>query len=143
MPGFHHAVAGAFAGNRQPVELAREADGEIANVDHFLHLAQALGEDLPGLDGDELAQRVLFGAQLLAQQAHQLATLRRGHLTPGGKRLLRLGNGLAGLLGAVGAQGANGRAIDGAVHGQTAADVIGAIDPQLLQDGGGLLGEGG
>ncbi|RMW98932.1 hypothetical protein EBQ26_06435 [Allofranklinella schreckenbergeri] len=43
----------------------------------------------------------------------------------------------------MGAQGANGRAIDGAVHGQTAADVIGAIDPQLLQDGGGLLGEGG
>jgi hypothetical protein len=43
MPGFHHAVAGALGGHRQAVELAREADREIADVDHFLHFARAFG----------------------------------------------------------------------------------------------------
>jgi hypothetical protein len=43
MPGFHHPVAGAFGGDGQTVELAREADGEIADVDHFLDFAEAFG----------------------------------------------------------------------------------------------------
>ena len=34
VPGFHHAVAGALAGDGQAVQLARQAHGEVADVDH-------------------------------------------------------------------------------------------------------------
>ncbi len=64
---------GRSRGDRQAVELARQADGEVADVDHLLHFAEAFAGDLAGLDGDEAAQRLLVGAQLLAEQAHQLA----------------------------------------------------------------------
>jgi hypothetical protein len=36
-------VAGALAGDGQAVQLARQADREVADVDHLLHLAEALG----------------------------------------------------------------------------------------------------
>ena len=56
MPGFHHAVAGALGGDGQAVELARQADGEIADVDHLLHFAEAFGRDLAGFDRDQPAE---------------------------------------------------------------------------------------
>ena len=46
----HHAVAGALGGDGEAVELAREAAGEVADVDHLLHFAARLGDDLAGLD---------------------------------------------------------------------------------------------
>jgi hypothetical protein len=33
----------------------RETDGEIADVDHLLHFAEAFGQDLASLDGDQSA----------------------------------------------------------------------------------------
>ena len=93
MPGLHHAVARPLRGDGEAVELAREADGEVADVDHLLHLALALLQDLAGLDGDELAERRLGRAQLLAEQADQLAAPRRRHLAPGLERAVRLGDG--------------------------------------------------
>jgi len=62
MPGFHHAMARTFCGDRQAVKLAGEADREVADVDHFLHFAETLGADLAGLDGDQAAEVVLGGA---------------------------------------------------------------------------------
>jgi hypothetical protein len=62
MPGFHHAVLGALGGQREAVELARQADREVADVDHFLHFARAFGRDLAGLQRDEAAQ-VALGAR--------------------------------------------------------------------------------
>ena len=47
---------GALGGDGQAVELARQADGEIADVDHLLHFAEALGGDLAGLEGDQAAE---------------------------------------------------------------------------------------
>ena len=47
---------GPLAGDRQAVELARQPDGEVAHVDHFLDLALALGADLARLEGDQEAQ---------------------------------------------------------------------------------------
>ncbi len=47
---------GALAGDRQSVELARQADGEVAHVDHLLDFALALAADLAGLEGDQQAE---------------------------------------------------------------------------------------
>ncbi len=50
MPLLHQPVAGAFAGDRQAVQLPAETDGEVADVDHLLHLAERLALDLADLD---------------------------------------------------------------------------------------------
>ena len=54
MPLLHQSVAGTLAGDRQTVQLAAEPDGEVADVDHLLHLAECLALDLADL---ELNQR--------------------------------------------------------------------------------------
>ncbi len=79
MPGLHHPVVGALGGDGQAVELARQADREVADVDHLLHFAEAFGDDLAGLERDQAAELGLGGAQLLAEQPHQLAAPRRRH----------------------------------------------------------------
>jgi hypothetical protein len=82
-----HAVAWALAGHGDAVELAREADGEVGDVDRLLHLAEALGADLADLERDERAERVL-GAELVADGADDLAAHGRGDLkdsAPGGR----------------------------------------------------------
>ena len=73
MPGLRHPVAGPLRGDGEAVQLPRQADGEIADVDHLLHFAQALRDDLADLERDERAERLLRGAQLLAEQTHELA----------------------------------------------------------------------
>ena len=82
VPGLEHAVAGPLGGDRAAEELAREADREVADVDHLLHLAEALLRDLAGLERDERAERLLLAPQLLAEQPHELAAARRGHVAP-------------------------------------------------------------
>ena len=82
VPGFHHPVVGALGGNRQAEQLARQTDRIIANIDHFLHFAKAFGGDLSGFERHQTAQIGLGGAQFFAQQAHEFATARRGHLAP-------------------------------------------------------------
>src|SRR5581483_10442870 len=84
----HHAVAGALALHGVAVELAREADGEVGHVDHLLHLALALGEDLAHLQGDQGAQVVLVPAELLAHLAHDEAAQGRGRHAPAQERLV-------------------------------------------------------
>src|SRR5262249_59455411 len=69
MPGLDHAVFGAFGGDSQAIELARQSDGEVANVDHLLNLAEAFGDDLADLDGHETAKCFLVHPQLLSEQA--------------------------------------------------------------------------
>ena len=83
MPGLGHAMAGALRGDGETVQLPREADGEVADVDHLLHFAEALGDDLADLERHQRAQGLLRGAQFLAKQAHQFAPPRRGNLAPG------------------------------------------------------------
>ena len=48
---------GRSDGDGQAMQLARQADREVADVDHLLHLAQAFGEDLAGLERDQRAER--------------------------------------------------------------------------------------
>ena len=47
VPLLEHPVARALGGDREAVELARQADREVADVDHLLHLAEALRAILP------------------------------------------------------------------------------------------------
>ena len=88
MPGLGHPVAGPLGSDHEAVQLARQADGEIADVDHLLHFAQALGDDLAGLERHQRAERLLRGAQFLAKQAHELAPPGRRNLAPGQEGLV-------------------------------------------------------
>src|SRR3546814_11964208 len=78
MPGLHHPVIGPLGGDGEAVELARQADGEVADVDHLLHFAESIGDNLPRLEADEAGQRLLPFAQHLAELAATLASTRRG-----------------------------------------------------------------
>ncbi len=70
-------MVGALGLDRQAVELARQADGEVADVDHLLHFAEPLGLDLADFDRHQPAELGLGGAQFLAEQADELAAARR------------------------------------------------------------------
>jgi hypothetical protein len=67
----------------EAVELAREANREIANVDHLLNFAEPFRDNLARFNRDEAAKRVLMSAKLFAEKAHKLAALWRGHGAPG------------------------------------------------------------
>ena len=83
MPGLGHAVARTLRGDGEAVQLARETHGEVADVDHLLNFAQALGDDLANFEGHQRTQGLLRGAQFLSQQAYELAPSRRRDLAPG------------------------------------------------------------
>ena len=89
MPLFHQAVAWSFRLNRQSIEHARLADGEIADVDHFLHFAFAFGDDFPGLERHQLAELMFQFAQRIAQAANSFTAHRSRRDTPLQKRFLR------------------------------------------------------
>ena len=91
MPLLVHAVAGAFGVHGQAIQLARQTDGELADVDHLLHFAVALGLGLAHLQRDQRTQRVLVRTQRIGAQADRLATARRRGRAPyleGGLRAL-------------------------------------------------------
>ncbi len=56
VPLLDHPVPRPLAGDRQAVELPRQADGEVAHVDHLLDLAFPLRADLARLQRHEQAQ---------------------------------------------------------------------------------------
>ena len=93
MPGLHHAVARSLCGDGEPIQLAGETDREIADVDHLLHFAEAFGNDLAGLNGDEPAEIGLGRSQFQAEQADQFAALGCRHETPGSESVLRGSDG--------------------------------------------------
>ena len=88
VPGLHEPVPGPLGRHRPPVELAREPDREVADVDHLLDLAERLGRDLAGLDRDELGERLLVLGEQDAEALDDRAAHRRGHGAPGRERLL-------------------------------------------------------
>jgi hypothetical protein len=127
-------VPRALRGDGQPVELTREAYGKVADVDHLLHLAVAFLQDLAGLDRHQSAERCLVRAQLLAEQADQLAAPRRRHFAPGTKSLgghadLRLHIGRA-----IGAQHGDLAAVDRGTAGEILAGVGREIHAQVPQE---------
>jgi hypothetical protein len=68
--------------NGEPVKLARQTDGEVGDVDHLLDFALAFGANLPALHRDERAERRLLFTKRVADLAHDLAALWRGHDPP-------------------------------------------------------------
>src|SRR6185437_16071184 len=67
MPALHHAMAGAFGCDGETIELARQADREVADVDHLLHFAKAFLENLARLQCNEPSELFLVRAQFLAE----------------------------------------------------------------------------
>jgi len=82
MPLLHHAMRRTLAGNSQAIELAGETDGEITDIDHFLHFAAAFGSDLASLYHYQAAQVLLGGSQLLAQESDEFAPTGRWNQAP-------------------------------------------------------------
>jgi hypothetical protein len=64
-------VTRALGGHGAPVELARKADGEVADVDHLLHLTARFGGDLADLEADQGGEVVLVHGQELAEPLDQ------------------------------------------------------------------------
>ena len=92
VPRLHHPVAGALGSDREPIELARHSDGEVADIDHLLDLAEPLLQDLAVLHRDETAERFLVGAQFLVEEPDEFTAARRRHGTPFGKGGVGLGH---------------------------------------------------
>ena len=82
VPGLHQPVAGPLGRHRPAVELARQADREVADVDHLLHLAARLGGDLADLEADQRGEVVLVLGQQLAQPLDEAPRGRGRHRPP-------------------------------------------------------------
>ncbi len=81
------------------VQLPGQSDGELADVDHLLHLTERLGGDLARLDRDERAEIGLVLDEEFTEPRHQSAPHRRGRHAPHGERPGGVGDGRVGLLG--------------------------------------------
>lgn len=92
MPVLHEPVAGPLRGDGAPVQLARETDRELADIDHLLHFAEGFGGDLAGLDGHQRAQIGLVLDEQLTQPGHERAAHRCRGGAPRGKGLRRFGD---------------------------------------------------
>ena len=77
VPLLVHAVARTLAVHGQAVQLARQTDRELADINHFLHFAVAFGLGLAHFQRDQRTQRVLVRAQRVCAQADRLAATRR------------------------------------------------------------------
>ena len=82
VPRLHEAVARSLRRHRAALELARQSDGEVADVDHLLDLAQRLRRDLAHLDRDEHPEVLLVLLQEPAVRLDQGAALRCRHAPP-------------------------------------------------------------
>ena len=82
-------MIGALGGNCISVQLPRQAEGEVTNINHFLYFAQALGQDFAHLDRHQTAKVRLVGAQFLGPKPHQLAAFRGGNVAPVKKGTVR------------------------------------------------------
>jgi hypothetical protein len=89
VPGLHQPVTRTLRGHRLAVELAGEAHGEVADVDHLLDLTARLGGDLSDLEADQCGQVVLVDGQQLAQSLDQGASGRSGNCAPFEERRVR------------------------------------------------------
>ena len=59
----------------QSVELSRESDGEVGDVDAFDDLSNTFGMDLAHLHGDQCTELLLLGAEGVAHATDDLASL--------------------------------------------------------------------
>lgn len=100
-PVFLHRVVLSFAGDGEAVELARDSDGEIADVDHLLDFAAAFFEDLAAFEADEGGEVFFVLAKFVSELPDELASFGTWDIAPGAECLYALGNfrfnGLSGI----------------------------------------------
>jgi hypothetical protein len=89
MPRLHEPVCWPLGRHGAAVELPRQPDREIADVDHLLDLAQRLGADLADLDADQAGEVSLVLGQQLAEALDQTAADRSRYCPPGQERRMR------------------------------------------------------
>ena len=89
VPAFQQMVTGALRGDRQSVQLPRQADRKVADVDDFLHLAQAFGQDLSRLQRNQPTELRFIATHALGKPAQQLTARWRRHRAPGEERARR------------------------------------------------------
>ncbi len=141
VPIFGQPVLGALRRDRQPEQLARQADGIFADVDDLLHFAARLGQDLAILDRQQARQRFLVLAHELAIAADQLAAVRCGHLLPREER----GPGLRGhrvhVGGAVHFQRREFRPVDRREDAEVGPEVVRERQPEFAEQSGHFMGK--
>ena len=79
VPLLGEPVPGSLGVHLVAVELAGQANREVADVDDLLDLAARLAEDLPVLQADKPGKVLLALAEGVAEPPHDLAAPRRRH----------------------------------------------------------------
>ena len=133
MPGFAHVVARTFRGDGQAVELTRQANGEVADVDHLLYFAQAFLGDLARLPRHQFAQVRLVFTQQVTELAHQLTPAWRRDFAPDLKRIFSAGHVLFNLGRPFPLHGANLAAINRRVNRLLAALIQRRVHAKTIQ----------
>ena len=116
----------------RPKGVARLADGEIANVDHLLYLAQALLQDLAAFERNEPAEMLLCLPQRFAKQTHELAAFGRRHLPPDGEGRNRIRDRPLDIGRFVHLQPADLASVDRRAHGEIALAKLLPIEAGVL-----------
>ncbi len=116
--------------------MTRQANGEVADIDHFLHFAQTFLGDLARLPGHQLAKVGLVLAQQFAELPYQLATPRRGHLAPGLEGALGAADLLLDLGRPLPVDGADTAAVDRRMHKLLALLIQRRVDTQTIEQCG-------
>src|SRR5690554_3188629 len=70
-----HSVARTLAVNSKTVKLARKADGKIADVDHFLNLAQTLLIAFSHFIGNKFSKWFFQSSQFVPKLSYNFPTL--------------------------------------------------------------------
>jgi hypothetical protein len=92
-------MTGSLRWHGAPVELAGQAERELADIDHLLDLAEGLRADLADLDHDQVGDVALVLLQDLAQAPDQRPANGGRNRAPGEEGLMRPGDGADHLLG--------------------------------------------
>ena len=85
----HHVVL-ALAGDGKTVKLARDPDGEVADVDHLLDFAATLFEDLAAFEAYEGGKFLFALAELVAELADEFASFGSRDIPPNAECLYAL-----------------------------------------------------
>jgi hypothetical protein len=81
-----------LTGDGKPMQLPRESDRELTDIDDLLHLSKTFLEDLARFDTDQLAERRFVVPNRFAEESNQLAAPGRRCHSPVSEGLPRSGN---------------------------------------------------
>ena len=82
MPLFIHAVVWSFGMHGQTVKLPGQANGKIADIDHFLDLTKSFLQGLTHFVAHQGTQRIFDLAKLVANLPYKVTALGRWDTSP-------------------------------------------------------------